>query len=246
MTSTLLARGRRDPTGAEPTTADLGTRHVRRSSRLPSGRAVAGGLLVTTSLIGLYAAHAATSAPPRTNWLIAVRPVPAGHVIVADDLALAPIRLASQTEAHGLNDPDDVIGHTTVISLDDGDLIQRGAISGSSSAATPPSSRRISIELDRAEALNGELAPGDEVDVLVTPSSSAAAGAPGASTRAIVRRALVQGVSASDDSAVGSRGKVLLTLVVGDETAAVAVVDAYSTGQIHLIASSPLEIPDDH
>lgn len=199
-----------------------------------------GGLLVATSLIGLYAAYSATNAAPTASWLIAVRPIAAGHVIIPDDLALAPIGLASQSEARGISNPDDVIGHSAVIALDDGDLIQHGAISGSSAAATPPASRRISVELDRAEALNGELAPGDEVDVLVTPPSSGTATATGAATRAIVHRALVQTVSAGDDSSVGSRGKVLLTLVVGNEAAAIAVVGAYSTGQIHLIASSGL------
>jgi len=241
MTSTLLARGRGGSPNPESGVEASAARRVQRRRTLPSGRALVGGLLVATSFIGLYAAHGASTAAPETSWLIAVRPIPAGHVIVADDLALAAVRLTDSSEARGLSDPGDVIGHTAVIALDDGDLIQRGAISGAAASATRPAARRVALHLDRDQALNGEVAPGDEVDVLVTPPSSATAGS---STRVIVHRALVQSTATGDDSSVGSTGKVLMTLVVDDESAAIAVVDAYSTGRVHLIASSPLEPAD--
>lgn len=242
MTTRTPARARHDSaprTGEDP--AERGAaRSVPRQRHLPSGRAVIGGLLVTVAGLGVFAAHQAGTAAPETPYLIAVRTVPAGRAITADDLGLAPMRLVEQTARRAISEPDEVIGRIALVGLNDGDLISAGSIGAGTLGASAPS-RRVAIELDRAQALDSNVAVGDAVDVLMTPPP----GNSDPTSKVIVRQALVENVSGADDTTVGSSGKVRLSVVVPDEAAAIRLVDAYSAGRIHLIAASTMSRPVD-
>lgn len=201
---------------------------------LPSTRAVVGGLLVAVAVLAIFAAHRSASSVDTTEWLIAVRPVPAGREITAADLARAPMRLVEATEARAVADPRRVIGRVALVGLRPGDLLLAGSTAERPAASA--TARRVTITLGAAAALGGDLAEGDRVDVVAIGDESTP-------TEVVVRGALVGGVGADGGGdAVGSTsGGIQVTLDVADEDAARALISAHATGGVTLIAASPVD-----
>src|SRR5438132_1082243 len=63
-------------------------RPLRRRRALPSGRAVAGGLLVALALIGIYAAYTGATAPPRRSYVVAAHDIAVGSRLEPKDLTV--------------------------------------------------------------------------------------------------------------------------------------------------------------
>jgi len=218
--------------GAERTSkVASGRRTITARHSLPSGRAVVGALLVTISALGLYAANRAAAAPPETTWLVARRDIPSGHRITAADLGRARMQLISETEAVSFSDPGDVIGHLSISPVAKDELLQRSDIA--THRAATGSARRLTLDLTAAQALNGQIAPGDLVDI-------AATGADPGSTQLIVRSALVSAVDSGDGGGVGARGGVRVSLIVADADAAALVIDSAEHGKVTLIVATDL------
>ena len=214
--------------GSELEIAD-GRRTIRPRRHLPSGRAVVGALLVTLSGLGLYAANQAATAPPKTSWIVARHRIPSGHRIEADDLGLAAMQLIDETASVSFSNPDAVIGHVALSNLGVNEIIQRSDVARHS--APVGDGRRLTVELTRAHALDGELAAGDRVDVVATGTE------PG-STHSIVTGALVAGVNNGSSDSVGATGSIRVGLVVADEGAAQSVIDAAEHGKVTLIVAA--------
>jgi len=204
-------------------------RSIARRRNLPSGRAVVGALLVTISGLGLYAANRAATAPPTTKWLVARHDIPAGHRIVAADLGLAAMRLIDETAGVAYSDPAGVIGHLAVSAIAADELIQHSDIA--TRRAASGEGRRLTLDLSASQALDGDLAPGDLVDI-------AATGADPGSTQVIVADALVSAVDSGDRVGVGSRGGVRVTIVVASTDAAQVVIDSAEHGKVNLLAAA--------
>ncbi len=196
---------------------------------LPSGRAVIGALLLTLSGLGLYVANQAATAPPHSTWIVARHRIPNGHRITALDLGLAPMQLIGETEAVSFSDPADVIGHVALSDLGPNELVQHSDIARHRQATG--SGRRLTLELTRAQALDGQLATGDRVDIIATSTE------PG-STRLIVNGALIAGVNAGSTDSVGSSASMRVALVVADEDAAQLIIDASEHGKVTLIVAA--------
>jgi Flp pilus assembly protein CpaB len=234
---TATRDGHADTGAARPTEPrHTASRPVIRRGVTPNGRAVAGGLLVTIAVLGLFAAYRSTTRVPTVDYLIARRLLPAGRVIGPDDLALAPMLLHPSAAGHAFTRPSDVIGKVAVIDLDDGALIQRDHLAERAGAEK---GRRLAIELEPAQALNGRIEPGDRVDVVATPT--------GGSPASIIQRdALVthvDGLGDGDGVEVGGSGaRVTVTLVVPDEDASRRIVDARAHGTVTLIGASALTL----
>lgn len=219
-------------------TADDPGRRIPHRLALPTGRAIVGGLLVAVSGLGIFAAHRAATTDDQTNWLVVARPVNAGEAITVDDLALAPMDLADLTEARAVRDPDDVIGRIALVPLAAGDLVLSSTTAERTAEATT-AARRIGLALDAADALGGDLAVGDRVDVLSVPSSGSTTDP---TSQVIVRGALVTAVGVDQDAAVGSVDHLQLNLDVPDEESARRVVDAHAAGGVTLISASTMAI----
>ncbi len=204
-----------------------GARRISRGHALPSSRAVVGGLLISIAAVTLFAAFRNAAAEPITTWLIAEEEIAAGSTIEASDLALAPMDLHPRTEARAFEGADEVIGRIATETLQPGDLILGSDIAAEASLESP--ARRIGLELDLANALNGDLSVGDDVEVIATET-----GESGAEVLTVAR---VTAVSDARDGGVGSSDRVRLTLTVPDATSAQAVVAAQSGGGLTLLGA---------
>ena len=71
-------------------------RTLTRRRSLPGGRAVVGGLLVTASAVGLFAASGAASDGPRAAYVVATHDIGAGQRFGPDDLALVRLDLPTR------------------------------------------------------------------------------------------------------------------------------------------------------
>lgn len=231
MIGANTVRGRATDSAERPTTATPTRRTITARRSLPSGRAVVGALLVTISALGLYAANRAAAAPPDTTWLVARRDIPSGHRITAADLGRARMQLIGETEAVSFSDPGDVIGHLSISPVAKDELLQRSDIA--THRAATGTARRLTLDLTAAQALNGQIAPGDLVDIAATGTD------PG-STQLIVRSALISSVDSGDGGGVGARGGIRVSLVVADTDAAQLVIDAAEHGKVTLIVATDL------
>ena len=228
MTRSVGAADADPPGDASPERA----RPLARRSALPNGRALVGGLLVVVAVLGLFGAYRAATTVHTTDYLIVRRDVAAGRRIAAGDLALAPMVLYRGAATQAFTRPDDVIGKVALVPLSNGSLVERGHLA---EAALPDHGRRVALELEPAQALNGRLSPGDRVDVIATSTGDAPAAT-------IERDALVSELDGLTDDAqlgVGGSGQRLtVTLVVPDQDAARRLVEARAHGTVTLVGSS--------
>jgi flagella basal body P-ring formation protein FlgA len=120
---------------------------VLGARRLPTGRAVLGGLLVVLAGVGVYAAHEQATMSPDTKWLVATRAIAAGSTITPADLGLATMRLGPASPRAFAN-PADVIGRVALDRVDEGEVLQQSNV---------PTQQRI--DPSRAAARRLTLAP---------------------------------------------------------------------------------------
>ncbi|NLA34532.1 MAG: hypothetical protein GX868_02465 [Actinobacteria bacterium] len=216
---------RPDPNPASPI-----TRRLRASAGLPSGRAVLGGVLISASVLGIIAAYRDATVDQRSDVLVIGRAVRPGASITAADLALAPMQLASITEGRSYVDPAEVIGSTVLVALEPGDLLSPAMIAeGERSRAVM--ARTVGLSLNADHALGGRLNVGDRVDVFSLASSTEPA-------TVLVRDARISAISTPSSGAIGSGGRLALSLDVADEREALAIVDADSGTGVTLVRAS--------
>lgn len=206
-------------------------RRIATTVALPTGRAIAGGLLVAIAALGIFAAHRAATARELRSWVVVDRAVPAGTVIEASDLVLAPMELHAITTRRAVADPDRVIGRVALVQLERGDLVTDG-LTAESGHGGP--GRRLGLSLGSAAALGGDLSPGDRVDVVALPDGDQP-------SAVVVRGALVSDLEAAEDG-IGSGADLRVNLVVADEESARRVLDAHSRGGVSLIAATAIRL----
>ena len=208
-----------------------------RSSVRP--RAIAGVALCAFAALGLWWAVEQSAAVPETSYVVARTRLAPGRVIEASDVALVSIRLPAEVSATVFGDgdggADDVIGNVVVDAIHAGELLTRGDIGSRQSADGGETGYAIAVELNRPQALNGLLAAGERVDVVVTDRDRLEAAG------VIAASALVLDV---DDLSEADRlsDTITVTLQVHDRAAAVSVAAAAEVSAITLIrawGSSP-------
>src|SRR4051812_1494157 len=134
----------------------------RRRAALPSGRAVAGGLLVATSMLVVFVLASGAGRAPRGRAVVATRALPIGHRLGLDDLDVIAVDVPDPAAGHLVTEPSDLLGAITTAPLQADELIVRSAVVADPGVAT----RAVAFPLDRARALDGRLAPGELVDVV--------------------------------------------------------------------------------
>lgn len=193
----------------------------------PTVRALTGGGLVAASVVLLSGIGATDDVAPPT-WIVASRDIPAGATLTESDLALAPMDLHDTTRPNALQDASLAIGSVTVGPIDKGDLVANSRIADASDP-TSSAARRVTIDLPVADALGGDIAVPQLVDVVaVTPSASSV----------IARGVPVLSLDSPDIGGIGAASSVQLTLAVADEAEAIEVIDARRDGSIVLIATT--------
>jgi Flp pilus assembly protein CpaB len=217
----LLTSTPRTPTPPTPPSDPL---HVRRRRPLPSGRAVVGGLLVTLAAVGAYAAAGTVDDHPSSAYAVVTADVAAGAQLDAGDLDLVPLDLPAAQRRVSFTDLGVLDGATALGPLGAGQLVQ------SSDVAKPfggPGLASISMPVEPARALNGDLQRGDRVDVIVTTDAGAAP-----ATTTVTTAAVVVDVVAPDQG-LGVSGEVAVTLAVPPEDLE-ALAQAGATGTVTL------------
>lgn len=210
------------------------SRRLRRSAGLPSGRAVAGALLVMLSVLGIVAVAQSASRQELDTWIVIAAPIAAGERIRPEHLATAQMDLIDETARRAITDPDDVLGATALIPLDVGDLVLSAAVAPAG-ADPDVTGRSLGLSITSDQALGGQVAVGDRVDVV-------ALGTDEIEPTVLVRGALVTSRSGGGDESIGSSGELTLTLAVADEVDALAVIGAHTTSGITLLRASSLEL----
>jgi Flp pilus assembly protein CpaB len=139
------------------------------------GRVSAGHLvMVVAGLLGVVLTVALLrAADDRQRVAVAAREVPVGSTLTAADVRYARVKMDEALLDTVLRpaDLESLGGSIATDRIAEGDLIPRSALRP---AAAPSGQRAMSIPIDPARAVNGELETGDRVDVVVATASEVA------------------------------------------------------------------------
>jgi len=169
---------------------------------VPRQRAVLGGFLIALAAALAFFASGGGSSAPSTQIVIARNAIAPGKTLSAADLETISLPLADAIAAHGFDSVDALIGASTLAPVDRGELVQHSAVRSSTGGAEPG----FSFPIDREHAVDGDLRPGDTVDVLATFGSGI-----DAETAVLARSVRVSDITESDPSSMNSAGRLVIT-----------------------------------
>ncbi len=199
--------------------------------RLPSNRAVIGGLLVTVAAAGVFVTHRSATTPPTTRYVVLTRTVEPGSAITGDDLGTVALDLPGDLGVVPAEDIDGVVGRTAATRLDELDLLRPGDLF-EDGRFTDAGSVEIAVELPAARALDGTIVVGDVVDLLSTDPA-------GSGTSTVATGVRVSGVDAPEGSGIGADGDVVVRIALPDRTSAEEVTDAAVRTEVSLALPAP-------
>jgi hypothetical protein len=222
MMMAVLTRSRRS---AGPQPPGQVPRRLRRRS-VP----LAAGGVVLVVVCALVFAEGVLQAGNRQPVLALARPVTAGQVITAADLETVQVSAAGPVSLIPASRQAEVAGSTAAVSMPAGSLL-----AGSDIGTPPPVKGQVRLGIGlKPGQYPPDLAPGQDVDVLATPPSSASGSSSGsgsASAALPVGEAVVLSVSLA--SAAGSSGDTVVEIQVPAD-AMPQVAAANAAGQIAL------------
>jgi len=208
-------------------------RTIRRRSPLPNGRAVAGGFLVSVAALGVAGAHLQAGASPGRPYVLTVRAVAPGTVIQPDDLRVAIMDLPGPLAGGAFGDLEQVQGSVALGPIGAGELVQATSVLPPDEQRRPPAPE-LSVSLERDQAVDGGLVPGESVDLLATYGTGDAA-----YTQTVAREATVRTIRGGDDGGgFASSGLVTLTLALADRADLLAAAHAAHTDALTLVRTT--------
>lgn len=196
-------------------------RPVRRRRSLPSSRAVVGGLLVTAAAVGTFGAYTSATTRATDTYVALTRDVPAGERIEPGDVALVEAELAAPQRRIVLTDLAIATGAVAVGALQAGQLLGTGDVV---ELAGELGRAQLSIPVEPARANNGQLTPGERVDVIATSTTGGTG-----ETRTIATDAVVVRVFTGEQSLASSATVVVTLSLTADELEPVAAAAAGDT-----------------
>ena len=213
--------------GYTPTSAE---RTIAPRRGLPSGRAVAGALLVTVAAVGAFAAAGRGQSGPHESYLVVTRRVEAGTPVRAEDLRLEPMLLPAVAAANSMQSAEAVEGATAVHDLAAGDLLSRHDVVAAPAVGGEPlgAVHEFALPVPR-ERISPRTAVGDRVTLLATvrvehePVTVLAA-----------EDALVLGWTGGDEGS----GSAVLTLALDDAATVADLAHAAATGDITAVRTT--------
>jgi Flp pilus assembly protein CpaB len=200
---------------------------------LPTGRAVVGGLLVTASAVGLFAAYGSAGDGPHDRYVTLAHDVVAGHVLSSADLRVVAIDLPAAQRSVSFTDARRLVGTVAVTRLKQGQLVQSADVSPRSARGERAD---VSVAVEPGSAMNGRseyLRGGERVDVIATFLDG---GLP--VTRTVARDVIVVDVLTADRS-LGNNGKLTVVLSVLPKDLE-AVAGASAAGKLTLARTTGL------
>jgi Flp pilus assembly protein CpaB len=199
---------------------------------LPTGRALVGGLLVTLAAVVVFATYAGAQATPTSTVVVTTRALEPGARLSTADVELRTVDLGDELVGRSFGSVDDVVGAVALAPLDAGDLVQASAVR-TADAGSDPDAPQFSFALDRDRALNGELRPGEIVDLLATFGTGTSA-----STKVLASSARVLAVEQAGSGTLGSSGRVVLTVALDDDDTVLDVAHASQVAAITVVRAS--------
>lgn len=172
MSMTDVGGGSATPVGADVADRRSGGHQILRHRGLPGGRAVVGALLVAAAAVAVFAAYLGAVSDPDTHYLVANGPIAPGTMVEDGSMARelfssAAIDLAPPVDQRILlvEEIDGLVGTVVSVPLQRGDLLHRTAILDAGGVSDV---QVMSFSLPRSDALAGDLAAGETLDVLAT------------------------------------------------------------------------------
>jgi len=206
---------------------------ARTRAALPSGRAIAGGLLVACSALGLFAAYSNAQHRALARFEVAARDLAPGTVLDDNDVESAALDLPASSRARAYASSAALVGKVIVGPVLRGELVQTGSVADH---AIGEQRFEVALTLDGARAITDRLATGESVDVLATYGSGESA-----CTRVIARRARVQAIGNASEGLAGRTSAITLGVLNPNEV--VALVTAAQAAKVTLVRSTA--VPDD-
>ncbi len=202
--------------------------HLR--SRRPNSRSIVGGLLVSAAALAAFLAVTGAGGTARQSIVIARRPLVVGERLDSSTLSTETIEKNTAQELRAFSSIDSLAGAVAIAPIGEGELVQRSAVL--TGGPTEPT-REFSFPVDRDRALNGDLRSGERVDVLATYGSGT-----DATTTVLARDADVIRVSDAKSGALGSSGKLIITLALASADQLLDAVHAAQVASITVVRST--------
>jgi hypothetical protein len=121
----------------------------------------------------------------------------------------------------------------TLAPLAPGDLVQASAVRTVGAGSADPDDPQFSFAVERDRALNGELRPGEIVDLLATFGTGTSA-----STKVLASSARVLAVEQAGSGTLGSSGRLVLTVALDDDDTVLDVAHASQVAAITVVRAS--------
>jgi pilus assembly protein CpaB len=219
------------PSSGAPSGAPSPRRTVRRPGSLPSGRAVLGGLLVAAAGVGVFAAYAGAQETPTHQVVVADTDLPAGHRLTADDLRLEAADLPTGTLASTHATVESLVGSVTLAPLGADEVVQGSAVRSPDVTHEPV--HEFSFPVDRDRAVDGDLRPGERVDLLATYGTGN-----DAYTAVLARGAVVTAIDSSSRSTLTSGGALVLTVALGSADQVLDIAHASQVASLTVVRAT--------
>lgn len=210
------------------------TRTVGRRRTLPGSRAVVGGLLVTASAVGLFAAYSSSSSAPTDAYVVARSDIGPGERFSADDLAVVRMDLPVSQRSHLFTDRAKLIEQAVAVDrIKPGELIQSSDVAQASSGRA---SALISVPVEPGNAMGGDAdaLERNRVDVIVAYTED------GVTKAATVARGVRVTSVDRGDSSLGTTGQLTVVLSVEPDQLE-DIARAAALGKITLAVTTGVE-----
>ena len=192
-----------------------------------------GGLLVTASAVGLFAAYSSADDAPAARYVTLAHDVAAGHVLSGADLRLVAIDLPAAQRSVSFTDAHRLVGTVSLTRMKAGQLVQSADVGIARSGGRRAD---VSVAVEPGSAMNGRsdyLRGGERVDVIATFLEG---GTPVTTT--VARDVVVVEVLPADRT-LGTSGKLTVVLSVRPKDLE-AVANASAAGKITLARTTGL------
>lgn len=200
----------------------------RRRRPVPGGRAVLGGLLVASAMVGLFYASTRAESGPTQSYVVARHALAPGARLAAGDLARLPLDLPRSVAARAFTEAGALVGATVIAPLGQGELIQASAVVAKPSG---PASREVTFAVPRS-TLSGSLEQGERIDVVATYG-----GGDDAFSTVVLRQALVVAFDRGSDR-VGEVQDTAVTVAIDEPADAVALAHALQLAKLTVVRST--------
>lgn len=202
---------------------------------------------MAAAVVGVFASHEHAERGPTGRAVVAATAVAPGQELTDADVQVVAVDLPDASADRSFPAIADVVGSVALAPLGPGEIVQRSAVlpadpPASDPPASPASSgatgrtgptREISISIPGDRAVDGDLRPGEQVDVLATFGTGA-----DAYTAVVSRGATVRRAQAGGAAALGSTGAVTVTLGLHSADEVLRLAHARELGALALVRTT--------